>query len=118
MISEALAMGGGGGGTGGGGGFMALLPIILMFAIIYFLLLRPQQKRQRQQQMMLDSLRKGDRVVTSGGIFGTVVGIKEKQGIVVLRVADNVKIELTKISVARIVQKRGEGELESTQTKK
>lgn len=104
-MSEALAMGSGGGGSGGGGGFMALLPIILMFAIIYFLLLRPQQKRQRQQQMMLESLRKGDRVVTAGGIFGTIVGIKEKQGIVVIRVADTVKIELAKSSIARIVQK-------------
>jgi len=97
---------------------MAFLPIILMFAIIYFLLLRPQQKRQRQQQMMLDSLRKGDRVVTSGGIFGTIVGIKEKQGIVVLRVADTVKIELARASVARIVQKGESDELEVTQTKK
>ena len=112
MIQEAFAMGTGGGGSGGGGGFMALLPIILMFAIIYFLLLRPQQKRQRQQQMMLESLRKGDRVVTAGGVFGTIVGIKEKQNIVVLRVADSVKIELAKTSVARIVRKGDEEEQE------
>lgn len=102
-------MGTGGGGSGGGG-FMALLPIILMFAIIYFLLLRPQQKRQRQQQMMLDSLRKGDRVVTAGGIFGTIVGIKEKQGVVVLRIADSVKVELAKASVARILKKGDDDE--------
>ena len=108
MFTDAFAMGSGGGG-GGGGGFMALLPIILMFAIIYFLLLRPQQKRQRQQQMMLDSLRKGDRVVTAGGIFGTIVGIKEKQNVIVLRITDSVKIELARSSVARIVQK-GEDE--------
>lgn len=88
---------------------MALLPIILMFAIIYFLLLRPQQKRQRQQQMMLGALRKGDRVVTAGGIFGTIVGIKEKQNIIVLRVADSVKIEVAKSSIARTVEK-GEGD--------
>jgi preprotein translocase subunit YajC len=104
-MSEALAMGSGGGGSGGGSGLITLLPIILMFAIIYFLLLRPQQKRQRQQQTMLDSLRKGDRVVTAGGIFGTIVGIKEKQGIVVLRVAESVKVEIAKASIARIVQK-------------
>ena len=111
MISEALAMSGGGGGSGGGSGFMALLPIILMFAIIYFLLLRPQQKRQRQQQTMLEALKKNDRIVTAGGIFGTIVGMKEKQNIIVLRIADSVKIEVTKSSVARIVQK---GESEET----
>ena len=109
MISEALAMGGGGGGSSGGSGLVAFLPIILMFAVIYFLLLRPQQKRQRQQQTMLDALRKGDRVVTAGGIFGTIVGIKEKQGIVVLRVAETVKIEVARTSIARLVQK-GEDE--------
>ena len=107
-------MGTGGGGSGGGGGFMALLPIILMFAIIYFLLLRPQQKRQRQQQTMLDALRKGDRVVTAGGIFGTIVGIKEKQNIVVLRIADSVKVELAKTSVVRLVMKGDDEEGEAT----
>ena len=116
-MSEALAMGSGSGGGGGGGGFMALLPIILMFAIIYFLLLRPQQKRQRQQQTMLDSLRKGDRVVTAGGIFGTIVGIKEKQGIIVVRIADTVKVELARTSIARIVQKGDSQDVEGSGTK-
>lgn len=116
MIDQAWALTGPQ--NGGGGGLMAFaLPIILMFAIIYFLLLRPQQKRQRQQQTMLDSLRKGDRVVTVGGIFGTIVGVKEKQGIIVLRVADTVKIELATSSIARIVHKEDGEETEGSGSK-
>jgi preprotein translocase subunit YajC len=106
-------MGTGGSGSSGGGGLMALLPIVVMFAIMYFLLLRPQQKRQKQQHVMLDSLKKGDRVISAGGILGTIVGFKEKQGIAVLRVADDVKIEILKASVARVIPKGEEEEMES-----
>ena len=107
MISEALAQTG----TPSAGGFsvMTLLPIVLMFVIIYFLLLRPQQKRQKQQQAMLNALKKNDQVITAGGMLGTIVGFKEKQGTVLLRVADNVKIELVRSSISRVLSK-GEGE--------
>jgi preprotein translocase subunit YajC len=95
------------GNRGGGGGFAALLPFVLIFFVFYLLLIRPQQKKHRQHQQMLGSLRKGDKVVTSGGIHGVVVGINDKKNIVVLRVAENVKIEFQKNTIATSL---GEGE--------
>ena len=95
--------------SGGGGGsqpslFTSLIPILLIFVIFYFLLIRPQQKKQKEHQDMVSALRKGDRVVTNGGIFGTVSDVKEH--IVVLRIAENVKVEIAKSAVATVIEKR------------
>lgn len=88
-------------GGDGGGGIVGLLPIVLIFVILYLLIIYPQQRKQKKHQEMLGKLKKGDRVVTSGGIHGTVVGVKD--GIVVLKIADNVKVEVEKgmISVVK-----------------
>jgi preprotein translocase subunit YajC len=67
-----------GGEQGSGGGILAFLPMILMFAIIYFLLIRPQIRRQKQQQKMLGALKKGDHVLTRGGIYGRIEAFKGK----------------------------------------
>ena len=99
MIETAYAMGTQGGG-GQGGGIAAFLPFIAMIVILYLLLMRPQQKRQKEHKMMLSTLRKGDKVVTNSGMFGTIVGIDDKEDKVVLKVAENVKIEFLKSSVA------------------
>jgi preprotein translocase subunit YajC len=92
-------------GEGGGGGspYGSLLMIALIFVIFYFLLIRPQQKKQKQHQNMLEAIKKGDRVVTSGGMYGTVVGVKENM--VVLRIADEVKVEIAKSAISAIVSK-------------
>ncbi len=82
---------------------LSLWPIILIFVIFYFLLIRPQQKRQKEHQKMVESLRKGDRVLTSGGIYGVVVGVKDN--VVVLKIAENVKVEFAKSSVSHIVSR-------------
>jgi len=79
------------------------ISIVLIFVIFYFLLIRPQQKRQKEHQKMLESLSKGDRVLTSGGMFGVVLGIDEQK--VVLKIADNVKAEFAKSAIAHIVSK-------------
>ena len=92
-------------GSGGGGGAMGLLPFILMFVILYLLLIRPQQKKHRVHQQMLQTLKKGDRVLTTGGLFGTVVGIKENENIVVLRLAENVKVEVQKGAISAKISK-------------
>lgn len=73
-------------------------PIFLIFAIFYFLLIRPQQKRQQEHQKMLANLKKGDKVVTTGGIHGTIVNIKDK--VVTLKVAENVRIDVSKSCIA------------------
>lgn len=86
------------------------LPIILIFVIMYFLMFRPQAKKQKDMRKMLETLQKGDRVITIGGILGTVAGLREKDNIVILKVADNVKLEVTKSAIAR---KLAEGEASS-----
>jgi preprotein translocase subunit YajC len=93
-------MGTSGGGQQGGGGLAAFLPLILIVVVFYFLLIRPQTKRQKEHKMLLANLRKGDKVVTSSGIFGTIVGMDEKENKVVLKVAENVKVEFLKSSIA------------------
>lgn len=84
----------------------SLLPFILMFFILYFLLIRPQQRRQRAQQEMLDQLKNGDRVVTSGGMLGIVAGIKAD--VVSLRIADNVKIDVQKSAISKVLAKKSD----------
>ncbi|MCM8805965.1 MAG: preprotein translocase subunit YajC [Candidatus Omnitrophica bacterium] len=82
--------------------FQALLPLLIIFFIFYFLLILPQQKKERQRREMLDNLKKGDRVITIGGMIATVDEIKGK--IVTLKVAENVKIDFVKNSIAQIFQ--------------
>jgi preprotein translocase subunit YajC len=79
---------------------MNLFPLIFIFVIFYFLLIRPQKKQEKERQKMLSSVAKNDEVVTSGGIHGTIVNVKDKT--VILRVDDNVKIEVERSAVAHI----------------
>lgn len=88
---------------GGGSPFSMFIPIIGMLVIFYFLLIRPQQKRQKETQRMIESLRKGDRVVTTSGLYGNIIGIKENM--VVLKIAENVKVEMLKSAVTGLVEK-------------
>ncbi len=91
--------------------FASFIPIILMFLIFYFLLIRPQQKQQSQHETMIKSLNKNDEVVTSGGLHGTVVGLKEKS--VLLRIAENVKVEVDRSAVSKVEKARSEEEKSS-----
>ena len=77
MFDIAYAMGTGGAGGEGAGGFTGFIPLILMFVIFYFLLIRPQQKRTKEHRQMISNLKKGDRIVTSGGIHGRITGMDE-----------------------------------------
>ncbi len=79
------------------------VPLLGMLVLFYFLLIRPQQKKQRELQKMIEGLRKGDRVVTASGIYGTVHGMHDD--VVVLRIADNVKVEMLKSAITGVVQK-------------
>jgi preprotein translocase subunit YajC len=84
-------------GQGAPNAWMQLVPLVLIFAIFYFLLIRPARRRQKEVQSMLQALKAGDRVVTSGGLLGTVVAVDHD--IVQLRIADKVKVDVTKSSV-------------------
>jgi preprotein translocase subunit YajC len=79
---------------------VGFLPLVLIFLLFYVLIMRPQQKKQRDHRKLLDSLKKGDRVVTNGGIYATVVGVKND--VVVLKVADNVKMEFQKTAITQV----------------
>ena len=104
ICSTAYAMGQGGAGGEGpqGGGFAALIPIILMFVIFYFLLIRPQQKKAKTHQEMINNLKKGDRVITSGGIYGRITSLDDQSATV--EIADKVRIKITRGSVASLAQ--------------
>ena len=96
------------------GGLMAYLPFILILAIMYFLMIRPQAKRQKEKQKMLEALKKGDRVVTIGGIHGTVSGLKGKdKKIVNLKISNNTHISLNRSAISGLVNKVDDTEVES-----
>jgi preprotein translocase subunit YajC len=88
-------------GEGGAGSMLvSLAPILLIFVIFYLLLIRPQQKKQKEHRSLLAALKKGDKVVTNSGLFGVISSINDEKNIVVLRVADSVKMEFLKSSIA------------------
>jgi len=81
-------------------------PLIFIGVIFYFLLIRPQQKQRKEQQKLIEALKTGDKVVTSSGIHGLISNVKEKT--VLLKVADNVKIEIDKAAVATVLERSSE----------
>ena len=103
MLGMLYAMGSAGGGTpqqGQANPFGFLIMMALIFGIFYFLTIKPQKKKQRERQEMISRVEKGDKVITSGGIYGMVVGTKEKT--LVIKVADNVKIEFARSAISRV----------------
>ena len=101
----AYAMGGGGaGGAGGQGGtFSAFIPLILMFAIFYFLLIRPQQKKAKHHRELLGSLKKGDKVVSSGGLHGIITGLTDD--VVTMEISPKVRVKVSRSSIAGVMNR-------------
>lgn len=112
QASEAVPAGAPAGGGGAAppsptSGLMSMMPLLVAFMfIMYFLTIRPQQKKEKERQAMLNSIAKGDEVVTTGGICGKVVGLTESD--VVLRVDDDVKIKFLRSAIAHVVSADGE----------
>ena len=105
MFGLAFAMGGApGGAVGGAGGGMAafqqIIPLVFMFAIFYFLLIRPQQKKAKEHKALLEAMKKGDNVITAGGVHGRVTTVEND--LVTLEIANNVNIKITKSYIAAI----------------
>jgi preprotein translocase subunit YajC len=86
----------------GGGIGSFFVPLILIFVIMYFVMIRPQKKRQEQQQKLISSIKTGDRVVTNSGIHGLISNMKENT--VLVKVADNVKIEMEKSAITNVLK--------------
>lgn len=117
MFSIAYAMGTAGGAppAGGAGGFASLVPLILMFVIFYFLLIRPQQKKAREHRDMVAALKKGDRIMTNGGLHGQIVGLDDQT--ISLEIADKVKVKLNRGYVASLLSGAGDGSAKSLKSK-
>jgi preprotein translocase subunit YajC len=82
--------------------FIQLVPLVLIFVVFYFFMIRPQQKKQKDREKVLDDIKRGDRVVTIGGIHGTVAGIDTEKKTVLVQVADNMKIKFERSAIANI----------------
>ncbi len=93
-------------GQDGGSGLVANIVLFgSIILIFYFMIIRPQQKRQKERQQMIDSMKKGDRIITAGGIHGTIVGVEDKT--VLVQIADNVKVKVERSTIGNIM-KEGE----------
>jgi preprotein translocase subunit YajC len=85
---------------GAAGGLIQFLPMIFIFVIFYFLLIAPMRKKQRRTQEMLAKLKKGDEVITSGGVFGRISALDEERGFVILQISDNTRIKVLRNAIA------------------
>lgn len=88
---------------GAAGGIIGFVPILLIFAIMYFLMIRPQQKKVKEHKAMVEALRRGDQVVTSGGMIGKVVKVADAE--VEVELAPNVKVRVIKNTIAQVMSK-------------
>ncbi len=102
FISPAYAQAAGG--AGGGSGLEAMFPLVLIFVVFYFLLIRPQQKKAKEHKAMLESVRRGDKVVTGGGIIGTVTKVIDDNEVTV-EIADGVKVRVQRGLIATVMSK-------------
>lgn len=104
LIDIAYAMGPapqGGAGQGGAGGLLgSLVPLVLIFVIFYFLLIRPQQKKAKEHRNMLDNLKKGDKIITSGGVYGVIEAVGTNT--VTVKIGENVKVKVGKAYIAAL----------------
>lgn len=89
---------------GVGGAFASFVPLILIFAIMYFLLIRPQQKKVKEHQKMVEALRRGDQVVTAGGLIGKVSKVKE-DGELEVELSEGVKVRVVKSTISQVLNK-------------
>lgn len=101
LTMNLLAMANPGGGSGSGGGMMTMLMFGSIFAIFYFMIIRPQKKQADQRKAMIEAIKRGDKIVTSGGLFGTVKDVKADR--VVVTIADGVKVEVAKTAVTGVL---------------
>ncbi|MFH0800512.1 MAG: preprotein translocase subunit YajC [Pseudomonadota bacterium] len=106
VLAMAASPGGGAGGSQQGNMLTSLVPLAVIFAIFYFLMIRPQQKQQKKHREMLSTIKKGDRVVTRGGLIGTVYGIAEN--IVTLEVAENVRVKFNRDAISGVQTESGQ----------
>lgn len=89
-------------GQGGASQWMSFLPLILLFVVFYFLLIRPQQKKAKQQKTFIDNLKKGDKIITSSGLYGTITGITDDA--ITIEIAEKVRVKIARNAVTALQQ--------------
>jgi preprotein translocase subunit YajC len=105
MTMTGVAYAAGGGAAGGAGGIASFIPLILIFAVFYFMLIRPQQRQAKAQQQFLNDLKTGNKVVTKGGIHGTITGLTDT--VATLEIAEKVRIKVSRSSIGGPITKEG-----------
>ena len=108
FVSEALAQTAGAAAPGGGGMLGIFLPLLAIFAVMWFFMIRPQQKKQKEHQAMVRAAKRGDRIVTSGGIIGQITKSNEADNDVEVEIASGVKIRVVRSAIADILNKNAE----------
>lgn len=91
-------------GAGAGSAFASFVPLILIFAIMYFLLIRPQQKKMKEHKAMVEALRRGDQILTQGGIVGKVTKVQE-DGLLEVEIAEGVKVKVMRHTIVQVMSK-------------
>jgi preprotein translocase subunit YajC len=104
LISPAYAQAGG----DPTGGLMSLLPLVLIFVVFYFILIRPQQKKAKEHRMMLGDLKRGDRIVTGGGVIATVIRVAPDNDEVIAEIAKDVRVKIVKGTIQTVLREPGE----------
>lgn len=107
MFNSIIAMAPPQQGQGGGEIYSTLIMFGLIIAIFYFMIIRPQQKRQKEREALLGQIKKGDKIITAGGIHGDVIGVEDKT--LLIEIADKVKVKIERSSIS-VVNKQGEVE--------
>lgn len=103
FATPAFAQAAGGGGAAGS--LVSFIPIVLIFAIMYFLMIRPQQKKVKEHRAMVETLRRGDQVVTAGGVIGKVTKVEEGKAEIEVEIAPNVKVRVVRSTISQVMSK-------------
>lgn len=101
LVTPAYAQAAG----GAAGGLASFVPLVLIFVIMYFFLIRPQQKRVKEHKTMVEAVRRGDQIITQGGIVGKVVKVKEEAGEIEVQIADGVNVRVIRSTIAQVLSK-------------
>jgi len=94
-----------GGTAGAAGGLISFVPILLIFVIMYFLMIRPQQKKVKEHRTMVEALRRGDQVITAGGLIGKVTRVDDQKGELEVELAPNVKVRVVRSTISQVLSK-------------
>ncbi len=105
FIKEAYAQTAG---AGGGDFLVSMLPLILIFVVFYFLLIRPQQQKMKAHRAMISAVKRGDKILTAGGIFGTITKVEESEDVVTVEIAKDVRVRVARSTISDVVNKPGQ----------